>query len=94
MDCCSVEGIRLILATIAAAMPHTVNVVAFLCFLFVVCGIVGVQVSHSLIYQAPVCFTDPLTTLTVQMFRGLTRSKCVSYRNEAILQSKMKPFFP
>ena len=49
----SIEGIRLILATIAAAMPHTVNVVAFLCFLFVVCGIVGVQ-----------------------MFRGLTRSKC------------------
>ena len=50
----SIEGIRVILATIAAAIPHTINVVAFLCFLFVVCGIVGVQ-----------------------MFRGLTRHKCV-----------------
>ncbi|MDA8639371.1 ion transporter [bacterium] len=44
----SIEGIRIILATISAAMPHTVNVVFFLIFLFVVSGIIGVQMFRGL----------------------------------------------
>lgn len=44
----SIEGIRVILATLAAAMPHTANVVAFLAFMFVVSGIIGVQMFRGL----------------------------------------------
>ena len=44
----SIEGIRVILATIAAAIPHTVNVVFFIGFLFVVSGIIGVQMFRGL----------------------------------------------
>jgi hypothetical protein len=38
-----IEGIRQILATIAQAIPYSINVIAFLAFLFVICGIIGVQ---------------------------------------------------
>ena len=44
----SIEGIRVILATVAAAMPHTINVVGFLCFLFLVSGLMGVQMFRGL----------------------------------------------
>lgn len=44
----SIEGIRVILATIAAAIPHTTNVVGFLAFMFVVSGIIGVQMFRGL----------------------------------------------
>jgi hypothetical protein len=44
----SIEGIRVILATLAAAVPHTGNVVAFLAFMFVVSGIIGVQMFRGL----------------------------------------------
>ena len=39
----SIDGIRVILATIGASIPHTANVVAFMIFLFAVMGIIGVQ---------------------------------------------------
>lgn len=44
----SIEGIRVILATLAAAIPHTGNVVGFLGFMFVVSGIIGVQMFRGL----------------------------------------------
>ena len=44
----SIEGIRIILATIAAALPHTINVVFFMMFMFVVSGIIGVQMFRGL----------------------------------------------
>eukprot|EP01052_Picozoa_sp_SAG31_P010413 SAG31_NODE_570_length_14016_cov_10.573543_4_plen_2093_part_00 len=39
----SIDGIRIILATISAAIPHTIDVVFFMGFLFIVSGIIGVQ---------------------------------------------------
>jgi hypothetical protein len=37
------KGIKTILAVVYSALPLAYNVVVFLCFLFVVCGIIGVQ---------------------------------------------------
>ena len=37
------SGIKTILAVVAQAMPYSVNVLAFLGFLFIVCGIIGIQ---------------------------------------------------
>ena len=38
-----IEGIRQILATISHALPHSLNVLGFMAFLFLVSGIIGVQ---------------------------------------------------
>ena len=44
----SIQGIRQILGTIGAALPYSLNVMAFLGFLFVVMGIIGVQMFRGL----------------------------------------------
>lgn len=77
------QGIRVILATIAAAIPHTVNVVFFIGFLFVVR-----QTSQQHSPQKPSYWTQPciaivdehamsvahVMTLIVRLCHGLHRS--------------------
>jgi hypothetical protein len=44
----NIKGIRQILGTIGAALPYSLNVMAFLGFLFVVMGIIGIQMFRGL----------------------------------------------
>eukprot|EP01043_Picozoa_sp_COSAG02_P015294 COSAG02_NODE_649_length_18914_cov_30.645868_1_plen_1639_part_10 len=44
----NINGIRQILGTIGAALPYSLNVMAFLAFLFVVMGIIGIQMFRGL----------------------------------------------